>query len=75
MQLATISESEQDTVMRRHQADVQEAAQAVERLLIVRLGSMGDIIHALPAATLLRRLLSGRKERPAEVEMGYWNRV
>ena len=55
MQLATISGSEQDTVMRRHQADVQEAAQAVERLLIVRLGSMGDIIHALPAATLLRR--------------------
>ena len=54
MQLATISESERDTVMRRP-AEVQEAAQAVERLLIVRLGSMGDIIHALPAATLLRR--------------------
>ncbi|HEU5334472.1 MAG TPA: glycosyltransferase family 9 protein [Terriglobales bacterium] len=55
MQLATIAESEQDTVMRRHQAEAQETAQAVERLLMVRLGSMGDIIHALPAATLLRR--------------------
>lgn len=55
MQLATIAESEQDAVMRRHPAEVQEAAQAVERLLIVRLGSMGDIIHALPAATLLRQ--------------------
>jgi heptosyltransferase-1 len=41
--------------MRRHQAEAQEAARDVERLLIVRLGSMGDIIHALPAATLLRR--------------------
>ena len=27
----------------------------LERLLIVRLGSMGDIIHTLPAATALRR--------------------
>lgn len=55
MHLATISEAEQDVMMRRHQAEVQEAAQEVERLLIVRLGSMGDVIHALPAATLLRR--------------------
>jgi heptosyltransferase-1 len=55
MQLATISEAEQDAVMRRHQAEVQEMAQGVERVLIVRLGSMGDVIHALPAAALLRR--------------------
>lgn len=54
MQLATISEAEQD-VMRRHETEVQEAAQGLERILIVRLGSMGDVIHALPAATLLRR--------------------
>src|SRR5579864_6454230 len=31
------------------------AALAPQRLLIVRLGSMGDIIHTLPAATALRR--------------------
>jgi heptosyltransferase I len=55
MQLATISEAEQGALMRRHQAEVQEVAQGLERLLIVRLGSMGDVIHALPAATLLRR--------------------
>lgn len=55
MQLATIAETEQEAVMRRHQAEVQEMGQGVERLLIVRLGSMGDVIHALPAATLLRR--------------------
>lgn len=55
MHLATISEAEQAVVMRRRQAEVQEAAQDVDRLLIVRLGSMGDVIHALPAATLLRR--------------------
>ncbi|HYL96527.1 MAG TPA: hypothetical protein VET69_12055, partial [Terriglobales bacterium] len=56
MHLATISEAEQDVVMRRHQTEVQEAARDAERLLIVRLGSMGDVIHALPAATLLRRV-------------------
>ncbi|HTM86891.1 MAG TPA: glycosyltransferase family 9 protein [Terriglobales bacterium] len=55
MQLATIAEAEQAEVMRRHQAEVQEVSQGPERLLIVRLGSMGDVIHALPAATLLRR--------------------
>jgi heptosyltransferase-1 len=54
MHLATISEAEHSVVMRR-QAEVREVAQDVERLLIVRLGSMGDVIHALPAATLLRR--------------------
>ena len=41
--------------MRRRQAEVREVAHDVERLLIVRLGSMGDVIHSLPAATLLRR--------------------
>lgn len=55
MHLATISEAQQGKVMRRHQVEVQEVAQGLERLLIVRLGSMGDVIHALPAATLLRR--------------------
>ena len=55
MHLAIIPESEQGVLMRRHEAEVQEAAQDVERLLIVRLGSMGDVIHTLPAATLLRR--------------------
>jgi len=30
---------------------------ALRRLLIVRLGSMGDILHALPAVTALRRFL------------------
>ncbi|HTA25057.1 MAG TPA: glycosyltransferase family 9 protein [Terriglobales bacterium] len=30
---------------------------AIRRLLIVRLGSMGDILHALPAATALRNAL------------------
>lgn len=55
MQLATIAEAEQAGLMRRHDAEVQEVAQGLERLLIVRLGSMGDVIHALPAATLLRR--------------------
>ncbi len=55
MQLANIAETEQGVLMRGHEAEVQEAAQGLERLLIVRLGSMGDVIHALPAATLLRR--------------------
>ncbi|MGE5206174.1 MAG: glycosyltransferase family 9 protein, partial [Chlamydiota bacterium] len=55
MQLATISEAEQGAVMHRHQTEVQEMAQGIERVLIVRLGSMGDVIHALPAAALLRR--------------------
>jgi heptosyltransferase-1 len=32
-------------------------APAIRRLLIVRLGSMGDILHALPAATALRNAL------------------
>ena len=32
------------------------ASLAPQRLLIVRLGSMGDIIHTLPAATALRRV-------------------
>src|SRR6185437_16227572 len=50
-----IADAEQAEVMRRHQAEVQEVSQGPERLLIVRLGSMGDVIHALPAATLLRR--------------------
>jgi heptosyltransferase-1 len=31
------------------------AAPGVDRLLIVRLGSMGDIIHTLPAVTALRQ--------------------
>jgi heptosyltransferase I len=55
MHLVTISEAEQDVAMRLHQAEVREVAPDVERLLIVRLGSMGDVIHVLPAATLLRR--------------------
>jgi hypothetical protein len=54
MQLATISEAEPPPVMRQHEAEVQEAAHGLQRLLIVRLSSMGDVIHALPAATLLR---------------------
>jgi heptosyltransferase I len=33
----------------------ERAAKNLERLLIVRLGSMGDIIHTLPAAAALRR--------------------
>jgi heptosyltransferase I len=33
------------------------APSGIRRLLIVRLGSMGDILHALPAATALRRAL------------------
>jgi heptosyltransferase I len=33
------------------------APPGIERLLIVRLGSMGDILHALPAATALRNAL------------------
>src|SRR5512146_1372478 len=55
MQLVTIAEAEQAGLMRHHQPEVQEVSQGPERLLIVRLGSMGDVIHALPAATLLRR--------------------
>jgi lipopolysaccharide heptosyltransferase I len=31
----------------------------LQRLLIVRLGSMGDILHALPAVTALRKALPG----------------
>ena len=75
MQLATISEAEQG-VMRRHEAEVQEVAQGLERLLIVRLGSMGDVIHALPAAALLRRAFPGARlgwvveERWAELLCG-----
>ena len=30
-------------------------AQGFQRILIVRLGSMGDIIHSLPAVAILRR--------------------
>jgi heptosyltransferase-1 len=33
------------------------APAGIRRLLIVRLGSMGDILHALPAATALRKAL------------------
>jgi heptosyltransferase-1 len=33
-----------------------ESAPAIERLLIVRLSAMGDIIHALPAVTALRNV-------------------
>ncbi|HKC72394.1 MAG TPA: glycosyltransferase family 9 protein, partial [Terriglobales bacterium] len=55
MHLAIISEAEQAVAMRLHEAEVREVAPDVERLLIVRLGSMGDVIHALPAVTLLRR--------------------
>lgn len=33
------------------------APSGIRRLLIVRLGSMGDILHALPAATALRKAL------------------
>ena len=33
------------------------AGAGIQRLLIVRLGSMGDIIHTLPAVTALRRTL------------------
>ncbi|MGH9566929.1 MAG: glycosyltransferase family 9 protein, partial [Candidatus Angelobacter sp.] len=29
----------------------------MEKILIVRLGAMGDIIHALPAATAIRQAL------------------
>lgn len=35
------------------------AAESFERLLIVRLGSMGDIVHTLPAAIALRRAFPG----------------
>jgi heptosyltransferase-1 len=35
-------------------ASLFETRKEIERLLIVRLGSMGDIIHTLPAATALR---------------------
>jgi heptosyltransferase I len=31
----------------------------MERILIVRLGAMGDVLHALPAATALRKRLPG----------------
>src|SRR5512146_2503276 len=55
MHPATISEVGQDMLTRRRDVEVQEVAQGLERLLIVRLGSMGDVIHTLPAATLLRR--------------------
>ncbi|HEV8046888.1 MAG TPA: glycosyltransferase family 9 protein [Terriglobales bacterium] len=36
-------------------SQVQSPRQPARRLLIVRLGSMGDIIHTLPAVTALRR--------------------
>src|SRR5579863_4280700 len=36
-------------------SDKSTTAPGVRRLLIVRLGSMGDILHALPAATALRK--------------------
>src|SRR5579864_3512162 len=55
MHPAIISEVEQGAPSRRPEAELQEAGLGIERLLIVRLGSMGDVIHALPAATLLRR--------------------
>ena len=55
MHPATISETEQGAPSRRAEAELQEASLGIERLLIVRLGSMGDVIHTLPAATLLRR--------------------
>ncbi|MFZ0285663.1 MAG: glycosyltransferase family 9 protein [Terriglobales bacterium] len=35
----------------------ESSASGIRRLLIVRLGSMGDILHALPAATALRKAL------------------
>ena len=55
MQLAAIPETKAAPVARQHEAEIEELAHTVERLLIVRLSSMGDVIHALPAATLLRR--------------------
>jgi heptosyltransferase-1 len=39
----------------RPQASVTRGNITIKRLLIVRLGSMGDIIHTLPAATALRQ--------------------
>ena len=36
----------------------QAKSSRIERLLIVRLGSMGDVLHALPAATALRHAFS-----------------
>src|SRR5437588_12678925 len=39
-----------------HPAVLSEADLAtIDRLLVVRLGSMGDVIHTLPAVTVLRR--------------------
>jgi heptosyltransferase I len=35
-------------------AQAESSRQQIERLLIVRLSSMGDVLHALPAATALR---------------------
>lgn len=55
MQPAIIREAEQDAPAHRHEAEAQEAGLGIERLLIVRLSSMGDVIHALPATALLRR--------------------
>ena len=34
-----------------------EGLRYINRILIVRLGSLGDIVHALPAAAALRRAL------------------
>lgn len=50
-----MSEAEYDTVIQPPQLGVRGEQPGLRRLLIVRLGSMGDVIHALPAATLLRR--------------------
>jgi heptosyltransferase-1 len=36
-----------------------ENAVSIQRLLIVRLGSMGDIVHTLPAVTALRQVFPG----------------
>lgn len=47
MQAEAGAESEQDSVTSENEN--------IRRLLIVRLGSMGDIIHTLPAATALRK--------------------
>lgn len=45
-------------------SDNPDAAKLIHQLLIVRLGSMGDIIHTLPAATALRRVFP-------QAEMGW----
>ncbi|HZQ92534.1 MAG TPA: glycosyltransferase family 9 protein [Terriglobales bacterium] len=54
---------EQESGAEAHIARGGECASAsgkrIQRILIVRLGSMGDIIHTLPAISLLRRLFPG----------------